>query len=136
MKLKVCPKCGGTVSMERDSYGHYIHCLICGWERDLTPVPPLPKNTGRQLKNVRSENVRAPDTGCSVALSCFECPLPDCQFEVPSAREAYLKDKATLAVFMEHRHLGTKVAAELTAQAVGTSDRNVHRVLKRAKSKN
>ena len=131
MKLKGCPKCGGVVSMERDHDGLYVHCLNCGWQRDLTPSPPLPKTPRRQLKNVRSKQVRAPDNGCSVSPSCFKCPLPDCKYDVPSARDAFLRDQALLAVFRQYQHLGTAVAAELTAEAVGTTGRSVYRALGR-----
>jgi hypothetical protein len=126
MKLQGCPKCGGAVSAERDQYGLYVHCLICGWERDLTPRPPLLKTADHP-----SENVRAPDLGCSVSQSCFQCPLPDCKYDVPSARDAYLRDQALLAVFRQYQHLGTTAAAALTAEAVGTSDRSVYRALGR-----
>jgi hypothetical protein len=131
MKLKGCRKCGGAVSVERDEYGRYIHCLMCGWQRDLTQAPSLPATAGHPIKNVR-----APDDGCSVAPSCFQCPLPDCKYDAPSTRDAYLRDQALLAIFRQHQNLGTTVAAELTAQAVGTTDRNVYRVLKRANQNN
>jgi hypothetical protein len=126
MKLKGCPKCGGAICVESDRYGGYVHCLMCGWHQDLAPGPSLPKTADHP-----SENVRAPDNGCSVAQSCFQCPLPGCKYDMPSARDAYLRDQALLAVFRQHQHLGTKVAAELTAEVVGTSNRRVHRVLAR-----
>jgi hypothetical protein len=69
------------------------------------------RNRYENSKSVRSGNVRVPDNGCSVAPSCVECPLPDCQYDVPSARAAYLKDKVVLSVFGQHEHLGTAMAA-------------------------
>ena len=131
MKLKGCPKCGGAISLEKDRYGPYVYCLICGWQRDLTPELTLPKTAGHHSKEVHSENVRAPDDGCSVLPSCFQCPLPDCKYGVPSARDAYRRDQVLLAVFRQHQHLGTTVAAALTAEAIGTSDRSVYRALGR-----
>lgn len=31
IKFKVCPKCKGDVSLERDQYGWYELCLQCGY---------------------------------------------------------------------------------------------------------
>ena len=31
-----CPRCRGRVHQERDSYGSYLSCLMCGYTRELT----------------------------------------------------------------------------------------------------
>jgi hypothetical protein len=132
MQLKRCPRCSGSVALEKDHDGPYLRCFVCGWLLDLQPSPPPPpKRAGRAAQLVTPESVEAPNLGCSVAKSCFECPLPDCKYEAPTARDTYLRGQALLAVFREHQHLGTKVAAELTAKAVGTTDRSVYRALSR-----
>ena len=33
--LKACPKCGGDLIVERDSYGRYSKCLQCGRSEEL-----------------------------------------------------------------------------------------------------
>jgi hypothetical protein len=126
MRLNACPKCRGAVALERDQYGPYEHCLRCGWYRDLDQAPSLSKTA-----DVKSENVHAPDDGCSVAQSCFQCPLADCQYDAPPARAAYLRDQELLAVFRQHEHLGRTAAAELAAQAMKTTSRSVFRALSR-----
>jgi hypothetical protein len=32
-----CPKCGGRVFLNNDSYGWYAQCIICGYLRNLIP---------------------------------------------------------------------------------------------------
>lgn len=55
-----CPKCGGSLFLDRDRYGWYEQCLQCGYEKTLdkayllqakpvekfniTPEPALPRN--------------------------------------------------------------------------------------------
>jgi hypothetical protein len=34
-----CPKCGGKVFFDRDHYGWYAQCLLCGLLRNLEEVP-------------------------------------------------------------------------------------------------
>ncbi len=33
--LEACPRCRGTVFRERDQYGPYLECLMCGTMEDL-----------------------------------------------------------------------------------------------------
>ena len=33
-----CPKCGGSLYLDRDLYGWYEQCLNCGFTRDLRTV--------------------------------------------------------------------------------------------------
>jgi hypothetical protein len=42
-----CPKCGGKIFFDRDSYGWYEKCLYCGWLRDL---PGIELNTSDKLR--------------------------------------------------------------------------------------
>jgi hypothetical protein len=40
MKLKGCPRCGGDLQLEADSYGKYQSCLQCGFLKDDIEVKP------------------------------------------------------------------------------------------------
>jgi hypothetical protein len=125
-KLNSCPKCKGALFIDRDNYGEYLTCSSCGWCKDLAESSQLP---GFKLDE-DSDRPGVAD-GCNVSPSCFTCPLPDCRWEAPTARIAYLKDQKTLEVFRHHQHLGTAQAARLTAEQLQTTDRSVYRMLKR-----
>lgn len=43
-----CPKCRGTLAIERDSYGPYIHCLMCGLNIDMSKLAIQRRNLGGQ----------------------------------------------------------------------------------------
>ena len=38
IRMKSCPKCRGTVRIDRDQYGWYEQCIQCGFVRDLETV--------------------------------------------------------------------------------------------------
>jgi ribosomal protein S27AE len=124
---KRCPRCGGTLLVNTDRYGRYVSCIRCGWNKDLTPGPPLPKTSDHD------EAYPATSDGCNVSPTCFQCPLPECQYVAPATRKAWLQDQRVLAVYAEYQHLGTKAAVEATARAIKTTDRSVYRALKRSK---
>ena len=42
--LKNCTKCSGIVLVDRDEYGWYEHCLMCGLVRDLESVVAIGKS--------------------------------------------------------------------------------------------
>jgi len=33
--LKCCPRCKGDIYLDKDTYGHFIECLQCGFSKDL-----------------------------------------------------------------------------------------------------
>lgn len=33
--LKACPRCRGDIYVDRDSYGSFLHCMQCGYIKDL-----------------------------------------------------------------------------------------------------
>ena len=37
-KRKACPKCSGFLVADYDTYGKYVHCLQCGFMKDLVSV--------------------------------------------------------------------------------------------------
>ena len=43
-----CPKCKGTLAIERDSYGPYVHCLMCGLNIDMSKLAIQRRNLGGQ----------------------------------------------------------------------------------------
>ena len=45
----LCSKCGGKVFLDKDCYGWYEHCIICGCVRDLEKVTAL---TGKTCNGV------------------------------------------------------------------------------------
>jgi uncharacterized protein (DUF983 family) len=40
---KRCPRCGGNIYLEEDSFGCYEHCLQCGYEGDLENTVESPE---------------------------------------------------------------------------------------------
>jgi hypothetical protein len=69
--------------------------------------------------------------GCNVSPSCFTCPLPDCKWEAPRARAAIIWDQQALALFSQHKELGTARAVVITARELGVSERRIYRMLQR-----
>jgi hypothetical protein len=122
-----CPKCEGTVFLHRDEYGPFISCIQCGWCRDLTPGPALPKVADHVEGLIYPTVV----DGCNISPSCFDCPLPDCIWESGMTRATYGRDRQVLAEYQKHAHLGVAAATELAAQALGITSRTVYRVRKR-----
>ncbi|MEE8419983.1 MAG: hypothetical protein V3R92_00835 [Dehalococcoidales bacterium] len=50
LKLSGCPRCGGTVLVDRDQYGWYEQCLNCGYEHDLRPVVEIRKPVKSEMR--------------------------------------------------------------------------------------
>lgn len=120
-----CPKCGGATYVERDVYGIRQVCRHCGWQRDLGVGPSLSRT------RIHKDDPPEVEDGCDVSPSCFCCPLPDCLWEVPRVRQAYVKGLKTLEIFEQYKHLGTQRAADITAAKLGMSSRGVYRALQR-----
>ena len=124
-KIKACPKCKGTLFLSRDTYGKYLTCGNCGWNKDIVQGSPLPKVTDSEADR---EGIA---DGCNISPSCFLCPLPDCAWETPTARRAYLWDQNALALFEQYKHLGTAKAVAAVADGLKVSERRIYRALKR-----
>ena len=48
--LKQCPRCNGDVGIGSDQYGSYVHCLQCGYMKDvgyIKHVKCIPSSTIR-----------------------------------------------------------------------------------------
>ncbi len=129
-KLKACPKCQGALLIDADEYGRFFSCLNCGWAKDLSQGTQLP----RSRTDDDTDRPGVAD-GCNISPSCFTCPLSDCLWEHPTARQAYIKDRQTLAVFNNYRHLGIAEAARAAAQQSQITERSVYRMLKRTTTK-
>ncbi len=37
-RRKSCPRCKGEIRLDRDEYGWYEECLMCGYTRDLQDI--------------------------------------------------------------------------------------------------
>lgn len=103
-KLNSCPKCRGSTYLERDEYGFRLVCRHCGWHRDLPASKPLPR-----VKDLDADREAVPD-GCSVSLTCFQCPLPDCLYQAPATRQSWLWDQSALALLVHPQpRLGSRL---------------------------
>jgi len=40
-KSKRCPRCGGNIFTDEDTFGHYEQCLQCGYEQQIQKVRKL-----------------------------------------------------------------------------------------------
>jgi hypothetical protein len=126
-KLNSCPKCKtGALFLDRDNYGRFLTCGNCGWSRDLAIDKPLPP----AKDDVETDREGILD-GCNIASSCFQCPLPDCAWETPHTRATYIWDQNALALFEQHKYLGTAKAVAAVAQDFGVTERTVYRAIKR-----
>jgi hypothetical protein len=46
-----CPKCHGSLFLDRDRYGWYEQCLQCGYEKSLDWTNELPGKVERRLSS-------------------------------------------------------------------------------------
>ena len=65
--FKLCPRCSGDLSEDRDQYGKFIRCMQCGFTRDVpdseegvlvlstepVPVPVVPAWDGIRRRRMR-----------------------------------------------------------------------------------
>lgn len=63
---KQCPRCGGNIYLEEDTFGCYEHCLQCGYDCDLENVIESPEpvaisrmssSTAQDVKKLTSPKV-------------------------------------------------------------------------------
>jgi hypothetical protein len=123
-KMNSCPKCRGAVYLDEDTYGKFLTCASCGWNKDLVPGEPL-SGTGGQDPERKLED------GCEASPSCFECPLPECLIDQPQALCQYLWDRRFQESYQRHRHLGTQKAVAAVALELDVTTRSVYRALAR-----
>ena len=71
------------------------------------------------------------DTGCEVAVSCLQCPLPQCKYDDPAWYQAYKRHNRDTEVLAAYREDGLSVFQ--VAERFSVSPRTVHRALKRAR---
>ena len=68
--FKACPRCQGDMHQNRDMYGEYRECLMCGYMADLRkpslfsmePIPapaPVRKKVSRRPARARTSAIRA-----------------------------------------------------------------------------
>lgn len=84
----------------------------------------------RKRRNGLPEHSTYVDTGCELASSCLECPLPRCKYDDPRWRRSH-DLKARDARIIQLRQAGYTV--KQIAAHIGVSDRTTYRVLLRDK---
>ena len=68
--FKACPRCQGDMHQNRDMYGEYRECLMCGYMADIRkpslfsmePVPapaPVRKTVSKRPARARTSAIRA-----------------------------------------------------------------------------
>jgi hypothetical protein len=50
-RLRVCPRCGGNLMMDRDFDGYYKRCIQCSFEVELASPAKRPSQTVRLAPN-------------------------------------------------------------------------------------
>ncbi len=50
LKLNYCPRCKGSVLIDRDYYGWYEQCIQCGYMGDLENIVEVPKQETLEKK--------------------------------------------------------------------------------------
>jgi hypothetical protein len=56
--LKECPRCKGSIFIDRDHLGWYEQCLQCGYQRDL-PTPEEATGHGHKLLKHKRDKARS-----------------------------------------------------------------------------
>lgn len=52
----LCPKCGGKEFIEKDHYGYYTQCFLCGHSRDLDELMEAPVSVSSEPLPRRQES--------------------------------------------------------------------------------
>jgi hypothetical protein len=129
-----CQRCGRPTIRDRDSYGEYAHCVICGVYQD-TSVHAAADTRRSQAYEPNGTGDVTPDVGCKAAPSCLNCPFPVCihdnhrVFYQTRRREIWagwmieIKQKLSEGIPNE-------VVMLQVAEANGVTDRTVYRAVK------
>ena len=59
LRLRSCPKCQGALNLASDMYGRYVHCLQCGFTRDLPQSLPQPAPEATTIPGYREVERKA-----------------------------------------------------------------------------
>ena len=59
-RLNKCSRCNGDLRLDRDEYGWYEQCIICGYMRDLEGV------IVKQKSNVKKDDKEGEKAGYTV----------------------------------------------------------------------
>ena len=60
--LKCCPRCKGDIYVDKDTYGHFMECLQCGFTRDLPD----------RLEKVSAEAPERPEEAVALPVAVAE----------------------------------------------------------------
>lgn len=67
------------------------------------------------------------DTGCEVASSCFDCPLPKCKHDMTEGKQEAARNQTRNALVRKISAAGA--SPQQIAKVSGMSERNVQRIL-------
>jgi len=74
-----------------------------------------------------ADHMAYPDTGCELASSCLNCPLPQCKYDRPGgARRAALESRDREIALLRRKY---RAPVDALARTYGMSRRSVFRVL-------
>ena len=66
--FKACPRCNtGTIEHGSDSWGQYLQCLICGYQRDFVPGADPVAELAAAHREKKTAAVAAGDQEAAVA---------------------------------------------------------------------
>ena len=83
----------------------------------------------RRTPDVLQEFYAYRDTGCEIAPSCLQCPLPQCKYDNPRLARREKRSERDRQVVTAFRHGG--MSALQVAALFGMSQRTVFRIIKR-----
>jgi hypothetical protein len=78
------------------------------------------------------ENQEYRDTGCSLAPSCLDCPLPRCRYDQPGGARRLLTETRDEEIV--RRRATERVPVETLARQYALSRRSVFRILRKARA--
>ena len=58
---RVCPRCRGSMIMERDWYGAYSSCIACGYVHEVLTTPAI--DLQREVEDTPRQRRRQPSHG-------------------------------------------------------------------------
>ncbi len=58
---RVCPRCRGSMIMERDWYGAYSSCIACGYVHEVLATPAI--DLRREVEDAPRQRRRQPSHG-------------------------------------------------------------------------
>jgi ribosomal protein S27AE len=51
-KQSICPRCGGSLFLERDEYDQHLYCLQCGFRKELKVISKARNTTDEDKREI------------------------------------------------------------------------------------